>query len=62
MPSTPPASAGGLPTYDLGPGHARDEVIVNVVLYAAVLALLLCLLWIALLFVQAVRESKRPQS
>ena len=47
-----------LPTYDLGPGRGQDELIVNLVIYAVLGALLLAVLWIAWLFIQAVREQQ----
>ena len=47
-----------LPTYDLGPGQGRDELVVNVVIYGVLLALVLALLWIVTLFVRAVREER----
>lgn len=52
---------GALPTYDMGPGHGRDELVLNVVVYGVAIALLLSLLWIVLLFVQAARESRRDR-
>jgi hypothetical protein len=51
-------ATSALPYYDLGPGHPRDEVLANAIIYAMVGAFLLSLLWLAVLFVRAVREER----
>ncbi|MDT7536815.1 MAG: hypothetical protein QOI82_400 [Actinomycetota bacterium] len=49
-----------LPTYDLGPGHESDELVINVILYGMATALLLSMAWVVLMpLAQTLLERRR---